>query len=144
MTPQAKRRWKWAGGVVLAALAAIQLVPVDRSNPPVTGDLEAPPDVQAILRRACYDCHSHETHWPWYAYVAPLSWRVAGHVHDGRAELNFSEWSGYPPGRQHKKRQQVWDEVREGNMPLGDYLWLHPDAALTDADRAVLQRWAGE
>lgn len=144
MSPKAKRRWKWAAAAVAVAALAIQLVPVDRSNPPVTGELDAPADVKAVLRRACYDCHSHETDWPWYAYVAPLSWRVASHVHEGRRELNFSEWAGYPAGRRAKKREQVWDEVREGSMPLGDYLWLHPDAALSDADRAVLRRWATE
>lgn len=144
MSPRAKRRWKWAGIVVLVLVAGLQLVPVDRSNPPVTGEIQVPDDVKAVLRRACWDCHSNETHWPWYSYVAPLSWRVASHVHDGRKEMNFSEWAGVPPGRQHKKRQQIWDEVREGNMPLSDYLWLHPDAALTDADRESLRRWAAE
>lgn len=142
MSPRAKRRWKWAGIVALVLVASIQFVPVDRRNPPVTGEIQVPDDVKAVLRRACWDCHSNETHWPWYSYVAPISWRVAGHVHDGRKELNFSEWASFPPGRQHKKRQQVWDEVREGKMPLSDYLWLHPGAALTDADRAVLAAWS--
>ena len=77
-------RFVW---VVIAAFILIQFVPVDRSNPPVLSDVQAPAEVQTILRRSCYDCHSHETHWPWYAYVAPASWFVVDHIEEGREDL---------------------------------------------------------
>ena len=72
----------------------IQFVPVERTNPPVTGEVEAADPVMEALRNACYDCHSNETRWPWYSRVAPLSWRIAEHVRIGRRNLNFSEWQG--------------------------------------------------
>ena len=83
-----------AGAAVLAALVllSIQFVPIARTNPPIEADLAAPAEIKDILRRACYDCHSHETKWPWYSRVAPLSWWVAAHVEKGRADLNFSHW----------------------------------------------------
>ena len=88
-------KWNWKKMVLVFAVVlfvAIQLVPVDRSNPPVEADLEAPEAVTAVLRTACYDCHSNETHWPWYSYVAPVSWLVAHDVEEARSEFSFSRW----------------------------------------------------
>ncbi|MEJ2720875.1 MAG: heme-binding domain-containing protein, partial [bacterium] len=77
--------------IVLAVLVvAIQFVPIDRSNPPIGENINAPAAVTRILRESCYDCHSNETRWPWYAYVAPVSWMLSLHVHEGRDHLNFS------------------------------------------------------
>ena len=83
------RRLLW---VLIAVVIIIQFIPVDRSHPPARSEIEAPPEVMEILRTACYDCHSYETDWPWYGYVAPVSWLLARHVKKGRADLNFSEW----------------------------------------------------
>ena len=74
---------------VVVALAAIQLVPVHRTNPPVRVEVNAPEEVMAIIQRACYDCHSNETRWPWYSRVAPVSWFVVSHVKKARGDLNF-------------------------------------------------------
>ncbi len=82
--------------LVFAGLALIQFVAVDRSNPPVTGEVEASSQVMEVLRSSCYDCHSNETRWPWYSRVAPVSWRIAQHVEKGREHINFSEWQGLP------------------------------------------------
>src|ERR1700675_3478768 len=87
----------------IALLIAIQLVPIHHDNPPATGSLTAPAPVASILRRACYNCHSHETTWPWYSYVAPVSWLVARDVHEGRRHMNFSAWAGYDPTLRLKK-----------------------------------------
>jgi hypothetical protein len=122
--------------------AALQAIPVDRTNPPVTHEIQAPADVKAILKRACWDCHSNETKWPWYAHVAPASFVVRMHVVDGRKHLNFSEWGGYPPERRAKKQKECGEEVAEGAMPLPPYLALHPEARLSDADKKVLEAWA--
>jgi hypothetical protein len=137
--------WKYLRWVVLGLVvvfAGIQLVPVDRTNPPVEADVPASPEVRAILRRACYDCHSNETVWPWYSRVAPVSWLVAQDVHEGRAELNFSTWDRYTTQQQVKKLKESLEEVNEGEMPPWFYLPVHRDAALTAQDRATLHQWA--
>ena len=134
----ARRVVKWIGGVAVATLVGIQLVPVDRSNPPVNGPLEAPDEVMAVLRKACFDCHSNETTWPWYSYVAPVSWLVAKDVEEGRRELNFSEWATMSEKKRAHKLKETWEEVEEGEMPLPIYIPMHPDANLTDSQRTAL------
>ncbi len=131
-----------AAAAVLAGLAAIQLVPVDRSNPPVETEIDAPPDVHAILERSCYDCHSNQTRWPWYARVAPISWLVAHDVEEGREHLNFSEWNRLDGEERAELIEEVWEEVEEGEMPLWFYLPLHPEARLSPGDMETLRDWA--
>jgi len=123
-------------------LVAVQFWPVDRSNPPVTGEITAPPHVMEILRTSCYDCHSHETAWPWYSRVAPVSIWVADHVEEGRAELNFSEWGAYTARRADHKLDELVEKVEEHAMPLPSYLWAHGDADLSQEQRDVLVAWA--
>lgn len=130
------------GLALVLALVAAQAVPVDRSNPPVSADVGAPPEVQPILRRACYDCHSNETVWPSYAAVAPISWLVAHDVEEGRAELNFSRWSSYGDAARRKKLKETAEEVAEGEMPPWYYTLMHPEAALGAEDVATLRAWA--
>lgn len=130
-------------GVALATtLVAIQLVPVDRSNPPAEAEIPASPEVRTVLQRACYDCHSNSTKWPWYSYVAPVSWLVADHVHEGRRELNFTAWNLYPPEKQSKKLREVGEEVKEGKMPMESYVLMHGEAKLSDADKQLLLDWS--
>lgn len=128
--------------VLVAALGLLQLIPVDRTNPPVEQDLAASPAIKSILKRACYDCHSNETVWPWYSRVAPISWLVAWDVREGREELNFSTWNRYKPKQRAKKIKETWEEVEEGEMPPWFYLPLHPEARVSDRDRQVLRDWA--
>jgi hypothetical protein len=134
--------WRRVLLVVAVVAVILQLVPVDRTNPPVVSEIAAPTAVHEVLRRACYDCHSNETRWPWYAYVAPVSWLVAKDVHDGRRHLNFSTWGTYIADKQEAKIQEIWEVVSEEEMPLPIYLPMHPEAKLSDADRAALQQWA--
>jgi hypothetical protein len=131
-----KTRIAVVAGVVLAA---IQLVPVSRTNPPVTAPVAAPPEVQALLKRACYDCHSHETVWPAQAYLAPVSWLVAHDVSEGREELNFSAWDRVD---RKKIAEKLPKEVGEGEMPPWLYVVAHPTARLSDAERKILSGWA--
>jgi hypothetical protein len=133
------RRVPIAGAV---ALVLAQLVPVTRDNPAVGSDVDAPPAVAAVLRRACYDCHSHETVWPWYSRVAPVSWLVAHDVDHGREELNFSTWSAYDDAKRRKKLKETVEEVAEGEMPPWYYVLVHPEARLADADVELLRAWA--
>src|SRR3954468_23474828 len=81
--------------VIGALVVAAQCIRVDHSVPPARHDLIAPPDVDAVLRMACYDCHSNQTHWPWYTEIAPISWLAQRDVDNGRRRLNFSEWDDY-------------------------------------------------
>ena len=124
------------------AFIAIQFKPVDRSNPPITMDIAAPPAVDAILRQSCYDCHSNETRWPWYSYVAPVSWLVTKDVHDGRKHFNFSTWDDYDPEDRIDIIDEMYEEAEEGEMPLPIYLKMHSDAKLTPEDLQILNQWA--
>jgi hypothetical protein len=128
---------------VFAVLGLLQVVRFDRTNPPVTADLQAPPDVERVLRRSCYDCHSNETVWPWYSAVAPMSWLLHHDVTAGRDLLNFSEWGALPPQEQAKERREIVESVQEGEMPPWYYVVpMHPSARLTPAETGLLERWA--
>lgn len=117
-------------------LLLIQVVPYGRSheNPPVSG--EPPwnaPRTRELAVRACFDCHSHETRWPWYSHVAPLSWLIQNDVDGGRRHLDFSAWD-----RPQKDADEAAELVEKGEMPPGSYLLAHPEARLTDAERREL------
>jgi len=135
---------KWIALVVLVVAVALQLFQPERGNPPSDpeGSYEAVakpgPEVAAVLRRACYDCHSNQTAWPWYSRVAPVSWLIARDVKQGRAHLNFSEWSRYSPQAARRRLEEACEEVREGNMPLRNYRLLHPEARLSSKDVALV------
>ncbi|MFQ5753108.1 MAG: heme-binding domain-containing protein [bacterium] len=123
-----KKVVKWALIWGLVGFIGIQFIPVNRSNPPVVSEPNwDSPATRAYAQRACFDCHSHKTNWPWYAYVAPVSWFVADHVNEARKELNMSAWK-LGDGDEAAK------EVREGSMPLWQYKLLHSEARLTDAE----------
>jgi hypothetical protein len=108
------RRWIVRSGLVLLVLVvAIQFIPMDMANAPVESDIPTSPAVKVVLRRACYDCHSNETQWPWYSRIAPISWLLAWDVREGRAELNFSTWNRYSTQQQVKKLQESWLEGSE-------------------------------
>jgi hypothetical protein len=101
-----------------------------------------PPAVQAVLERACYDCHSNRTRYPWYASVQPVASWINWHVTEGKHELNFSEIGGYTPKRAARKLQKVADEVHDRRMPLPSYLLMHDEAKLSDAEVALVVKWA--
>lgn len=145
MRSRTKNIWKLVGVAAALGTLGIQAWPIDRSNPEGTGDifqiLHAPPAVTAAIRRCCYDCHSNETQWPWYSYIAPVSWWVADHVHEGRGELNFSNWADYSDRAGAHKLREAWEEIEAGKMPLDDYLRAHGDAVLSDAEKTAIQAW---
>lgn len=128
---------------VLAGLfLVLQLVPAGRTNPPVSGDLEAPPEVEAALRRACYDCHSNETRWPWYAYVNPVAFLVVHDTDEGRRELNFSDWLDYSETKRSSKSGEAIDMIHKGEMPPAPYLWMHGDARLSPQEIQAIAAWS--
>lgn len=121
---------------IVGLLVAIQALPYgrNRTNPPTTGSPKwDSPKTEELARRACFNCHSNETEWPWYSRLAPISWRVVDHVMEGREHLNFSEWD-----KTQRHADEAAHEVEEGAMPLRDYLLLHPEARLSDAEKAEL------
>jgi len=101
-----------------------------------------PAEVQQLLERACYDCHSNLTRYPWYAEVQPVGWWLANHVNDGKRHLNFSEFGTYNLKRSASKLEEISDEVSQHSMPLRSYTWGHPEARLTPAEVKLLADWA--
>jgi hypothetical protein len=141
------RALKIVGVTLVAVFLSLQLRQPDRTNPPVDPSqaiarhLTVPDDVAGILDRACRDCHSNETRWPLYAYVAPISWEVSGHVADGRQQMNLSEWGTYDRDTAQDLLTVMCRQARSREMPLPSYTRLHRDARLADADIARLCEW---
>ena len=129
---------------VIIILVGIQFIPVERTNPPVTQDIHPPENVALILKTSCYDCHSNETIWPWYSYVAPVSFLVSGDVHNGRKRLNFSEWDRYDVKRRNKKMDGILELVEKGVMPLSIYTTMHSDAKLNAEKIKTIKEWVLE
>src|SRR5262245_20075542 len=123
---------------LLVVFLLIQLVPVNRTNPEDRRDPGAPPEVMEVLQRACYDCHSHETVWPWYSYVAPASWLVVYDVNHGRHHFNLSNFADLSDKMKVDVRGIARQLVREDKMPLWYYNVMHPEARLTERDRAII------
>lgn len=129
---------------ILILLVVLQLVPVDRENPssPAESDFFAQSsgneEIKNLVRNACYDCHSNETVWPWYAYVAPASLMIGHHVEEGREHLNFSEWSSYETGKAHHKLEECTEVLLENEMPMAGYVALHKEADITEEQRQAL------
>jgi hypothetical protein len=140
--------WKPTLALAAVALAGAQLKRPVPTNPPtdaaraLEAHVRVPPDVAATLDRACGDCHSHRTRWPWYSHVAPASWLVVEHVDHGRRHLNFSDWTAGGGERGKDPLPAICQQVKEGHMPLPSYLWLHPRARLSPAEVEALCRWA--
>lgn len=128
--------------LALGALAA-QLITVEHDNPPVPSGAPAiaPAQIETLLTRACYDCHSDQTRWPWYSRIAPVSWLVARDVALGRQQLNFSDWGSYYPQTRMRKLQWMGRVLRERSMPPWSYRLMHPEARLTGDQRAELLGW---
>lgn len=131
-----KRLLIGAAAVVVVGFGLIQLIPYGRThtNPPVLGEPAwSSPETRALFMRACGDCHSNETVWPWYSNVAPISWLIQRDVEEGRRAFTVSEW----PSRTGEA-QEAAETVREGEMPPALYLVLHPEARLAADERAAL------
>ncbi len=102
------------------------------------------PEVQGILKSACYDCHSANTNYPWYSNVAPISYWLADHIEEGKEHLDFSDWANYTDKKKDHKLEELVEEVKEGEMPLNEYTWTHADARLTQEQITALLTWAEE
>jgi cytochrome c551/c552 len=138
---------KWTIAALAVACVAIQFVRPAKTNPPVEPGRrveayqDVPAEVGAIFKRACNDCHSNQTNWPWYSNVAPVSWFVIDHVDHGRKHLNFSEWARSTPEQADDLLKAICQEVKQGSMPMDSYTMLHPDARLSDQDKKTICEW---
>jgi hypothetical protein len=108
----------------------------------ITKVVAVPGDVQAILVKACNDCHSNNTHYPWYANVMPVGWILSNHIKEGKREINFNEFAVYPIKKQLHKLEEVAEQVERDEMPMSSYRRLHKEARLTDAEKKALMDWA--
>ncbi len=134
------KRVKQVSIAALVVLAAMQLVRPARTNPSsdpggaIDARLPNATQMHGVVNRACRDCHTNQTTWPWYSEVAPVSWLVIHDVVDGRRAVNFSEWATYEPSRQSKLLKDACEEVSNGEMPVRAYTWMHPGTKLTPQD----------
>ena len=128
-------------------LLLCQLIRPARTNPAVdpgktlAATSHASPEVLGALDRACGDCHSSRTRWPWYTNVAPISWWIIDHVNEGRRRASFSKWGNYDKSRKLKELDEICKRTERGNMPLTSYLLVHRDAALTTGEQQAICAW---
>lgn len=134
--------------VILIGLVVIQFIrPVqNKSSEILPTDISkaytVPDDVQHVFQRACYDCHSNNTAYPWYANVQPFGWLLANHIKNGKEELNFSDFGSYPLRKQRNKLQGIINSIKDDEMPLASYKLMHRPARLSAADKALITEWA--
>lgn len=134
--------------VLLIALVVIQFFhpkknqSTTESPNAIAKTYSVPPEVKDILKVSCNDCHSNNTAYPWYNNIQPVTWWMNNHVEDGKKELNFDEFANYKPKRMQRKMHEIIEQVKEGEMPLNSYLWIHKNAKLSDTQKQTLLNWA--
>ena len=125
-------------------ISLIQFIPVDHVNKPVKKSqnfvdvFHTPQKIKGLMKNACYDCHSNETVYPYYAFIAPFSWSIKNHVNEGREHLNFSEWTTFNADLKNDMLVNAVDEIQQRSMPMTAYVPYHPKANLTNAQRQIL------
>jgi hypothetical protein len=142
---QMKTKLKWILGALIVVFVLLQFTNPARTNPPVVHDFLAatmpPPAINGMFHRACYDCHSYETKWPWYSHIAPVSWLIADDVAGGRRHVDFSNWPVNDPARAAKRLEAASEELGYNEMPPAKYKMIHVGARLTAAERQQLIDW---
>ena len=142
-----KKILKWIGIGLAVVVVGAQFFQPERTNPPVDetrtiyARVPVPSDVKAILERSCADCHSYNTRWPWYSYVAPTMWLVAHDVEEGREHMNLSDFAQYKDLRAVAKLDMICEQIQAGNMPLPVYLTMHSDAKLSKEEIDRICDW---
>jgi hypothetical protein len=126
-------------------IVTFQFIQVNRTNPIFNpaDEIKAPKHVITILKKACYDCHSNETIWPWYSKIAPFSWSIVQHVNNGRAYVNFSIWNSYTKKQKNKKLSDIYRTIY-AVMPPQSYVKIHKKAILTKKERTLIRNWTGK
>ena len=132
---------------LLLIFILIQFFRIDKTNPESDPSkdfitITNPPDeIKDMLKESCYDCHSHESKYPWYTNIAPISWWVKHHINEGREHLNFSIWGDYSEKKANHKLEECYEEVEEGEMPMSSYLIMHSHAGLSEQEIDQMVEW---
>lgn len=133
--------------IILVVIQFIRPTP-NTSDIPSENDIRVhysvPSNVLSILKRACFDCHSNNTNYPWYSYIQPVAWWLDHHIQEGKEELNFSEFASYSPKKADHKLEEMIEMVEDEEMPLESYTYVHKDAILSDSEKELLINWAKE
>lgn len=126
---------------------SFQLIQIDKENPSVDKKIDynqvthASLEIQKILKKACYDCHSNEVKYPWYSSIAPISWFIKEHVNQGKEYVNFSEYGKYNRYQKENIKSSLYRVIENKTMPLNSYLWMHKEANLSEKDYILLLNW---
>jgi len=142
---------KWIKKIAIVIIAGLLIIQFfrparNRSNKILETDITKtyviPATVEQVLKTSCYDCHSNNTNYPWYANIQPFGWLLANHIREGKAELNFSEFGSYTSRRQKSKLKGIENSIRDGSMPLESYTLMHREAFLSKEEKALLLDWS--
>jgi hypothetical protein len=148
MSWNVSRLWRWSivtvvAGLVVSFLAAKTVRPIPvMPPPPEEAKVALPGDVRQVVERACRDCHSDETRWPWYAQFAPVSWMLLKDVEKGRKFMNFSRWGAYSKAQRMAYLASIAGAATSSVMPPRPYTLLHSEARITAAERQTIAAWA--
>ena len=135
--------------IILVILIVIQFfhpsknIAAGKSSQSIASIYSVPANVHSILSKACNDCHSNNTRYPWYNNIQPVAWWLDNHIRDGKRGLNFDEFATYRIGKQYHRMEDIIDEVKKGDMPLGSYTLIHTNANLNDDEKNTIYKWAG-
>lgn len=127
--------------IIIVSFILIQFFPIDKNNPVATPKMDflqikgTPEKTATLIRNSCYDCHSNESKYPWYANIQPFGWFLENHIQEGRKELNFSTFATYEKKRQTKKLDEAVEMLEKNEMPLDSYVIAHAEAKLSAADK---------
>lgn len=133
--------------IVTVVIIAIQFFRPKRNenNQAAKADISTvlfmPERVESVLKQSCYDCHSNTTRYPWYTEIQPFGWWLAGHIGEGKEELNFNEFGNYSRRRQRSKLNAVANSIEDGTMPLSSYTLIHRNAKLSDTEKKLIISW---
>ena len=133
--------------IVLIAFVGIQFIPTERNQSDVIPDTDfikiydVPENFKAILETSCYDCHSNNTDYPWYNKIQPITWLLEDHIAEGKEELNFSKFDEFSKRRKKNKLKSIISQIKDDNMPIASYTFIHRDAILSDTEKTVFLAW---
>ncbi len=136
--------------IILILGMGIQFIPVPKNQSDEVPKfdfllaIEAPITIQKMIKASCYDCHSNNTNYPWYGRVRPFAWFLQKHIDEGKEELNFSTFQEYSGRMQREKVRSMISQIRDDEMPLKEYLWMHPEAEMSDREKAQLIEYLEE
>lgn len=133
---------------ILIVIVLLQFIPTKKNQTSIVSSnsieqkYNTPENVQTILKKACFDCHSNNTVYPWYSHIQPIGFWLNNHINEGKEELNFSEFNSYENKKARKKMEKVISSQEKGWMPLSSYTLIHKDATLTSTEKTIIIDWA--